>query len=116
MKLESPLSNLIDRCMTICVAECCGIDAYNFSPIHIASFLLMHRGATDPIEISQIRDQLKSLKRQYGIAGELALGVTIEEMNQIFLPAEIDSLCEKIDRNLNIALQIIEEVRNFAGA
>jgi hypothetical protein len=47
MKLEQPLAGLFARCQTLCVAQCCGIDAYDLSLIHIASFRLLYRGAPD---------------------------------------------------------------------
>lgn len=84
MKLEPPLSNLIARCQTICVAECCGIDAYDFSPIQIASYLTMHRGRPDDSETRTIRDQIEALRAKYGHAGTSGRGATFEEMNYGF--------------------------------
>ena len=109
MKIEPPLSNLIGRCQTICVAGCCGIDAYDFSPIQIASYLTMWRGSPDEKEIKTIRNQISDIKANYGNAGGSSLGVTIEEMNQIFTAEEIDLFTGEISANLEIALKLITE-------
>ncbi|MGJ8653578.1 MAG: DUF6331 family protein [Opitutaceae bacterium] len=103
MNLTPPLSNLIGRCQTICVAECCGIDAYDFSPIQIASYLTMYTGGIEQPEIEKIKFQLKELNE---VAKDTNL--TIEEMNQIFTPSELDSLIDEINENLIVAIKLIE--------
>ena len=96
--------------MTLCVAECCGVSAYGFSPIHVAGFPLLYRGAPDPGETAKIREQLVTLKVNYGSEGRSACGVTLEQMNQGFSGEEIDQLVDTISRNLDIALELIEHV------
>ena len=108
MKLEDPLLNLISRCQTICVAECCGIDAYDFSPVHVASYLLMWEGKPNEQNLTKLRAQLEALKANYGSKGASSIGVTIDEMNQGFTGVEIDSLVDELTANLDIALQICD--------
>jgi hypothetical protein len=112
MKLEAPLLNLVTRCQTICEAECCGIHAYDFSPIHIASYLIMYRGKIDKEEISELNNQLEALKVNYGSSGASAKGVTIDEMNQGFSGEEINSLAEEILENLVVAIHLAEVSEN----
>jgi len=107
MKIEPPLSNLIARCQTICVAECCGIDAYDFSPVQIASYLTMWRGSTDPNEVTRLRQQIEDFRDRYGSRGSGAGGVTIEEMNQSFTKEAIDGLGTELCANLVVALELI---------
>ncbi|MEZ6142313.1 MAG: DUF6331 family protein [Zavarzinella sp.] len=111
MKLEHPLSGLFARCQTICVAECCGIDAYDFSPIHIASFLLLYRGEPDPADVRLVRSQLAALKVNYGSNGASAAGVTLDEVNQVFTGVEVDALVDEISANLDKALTLIEGIK-----
>ena len=110
MRLEPPLKSLFDRCMTFCVAECCGIDAYDFSPIHIASYLLMHRGAPDVQEIAMLREQLAALKGDYGPTGAVAQGVSLDDANQGLTASEVAELVDEISANLEIAVETIAEV------
>ena len=109
MKLEDPLLNLISRCQTICVAECCGNDAYDFSPVHIASYLLMWEGKPNESNLIKLRAQLEALKSNYGSKGASSNGVTIDDMNQRFSGIEIDNLVDEITENMEIALQICEK-------
>lgn len=107
MKLEPPLSNLVARCQTLCVAECCGRDAYDFSPIQIASYLTMWRGSVDEAEVRVLQGQLEALKANYGLRGSSSQGVTIEEMNQKFDAAGIEGMVREIEWNLSIAIRLV---------
>jgi hypothetical protein len=109
MKIEPPLSNLIQRCQTMCVAECCGIDAHDFSPIQIASYLTMWRGCPDESEIRTIRTQIRALKSSYGSKSGCEQTTTFEDMNQIFSGGEIDSLADELLENIDVALRLIEQ-------
>ena len=109
MKLEDPLLNLVSRCQTMCVAECCGIDAYDFSPVHIASYLLMWQGKVDQSSLAKLRGQLGALKANYGSSGASAQGVTLDEMNHSFTGPQIDRLVDEIKANLDLALRICED-------
>ncbi len=108
MKLEPPLSNLVGRCQTLCIAECCGLDAYDFSPVQVASYLTMHKGAPDAYEIERIRAQLEALKAEFGTGGT-GNRTTIEEMNQHFQPEDVDALVDEILFNLDVAVQLCAE-------
>jgi hypothetical protein len=116
MKLEPPLSNLVGRCMTICEAECCGLDAYDFNPIHIASYLLMYRGAPDPREIEQIRAQLDALKANYGSAGASGRGVTFHDLNQGLSGDEVDTFVDRLKSALDVALTLVDKASVNTGA
>jgi hypothetical protein len=115
MRLEPPLSNLFGRCMTVCVAECCGVDAYDFNPLHVASYLLMYRGTPDGREVEQIRVQLKTLKANYGSNGASACGVTLDDLNQGFSGSEIDELVDNLLQALDFALDLIREAETRVG-
>jgi hypothetical protein len=109
VKLEPPLANLIARCQTLCVAECCGIDAYDFSPIQIASYLTMYRGKPDVAEVRTLRGQIDELRTNYGLAGAHSRGVTLEELNQGFTAEQIEALASELSSNLDVALTLVEK-------
>jgi len=109
MKLEPPLARLIHHCEAICVAECCGLGAYDFSPIHLAAGLIYFRGVPDPGEVLQVREQIDALKTNYGTSARSGGGVTLEDMNQTFSAEEIDRLAEELSKNLEVALCLIED-------
>jgi hypothetical protein len=107
MKLEHPFAGLIDRCQTICVPECCGVDAYDFSPIHIASFLIMWRGDVDQSELSKLRQQIVSLREDFGLKGRIGCGVSIEGMNQSMTGTDVDEFANMLLANIDSALEIV---------
>lgn len=109
MKLEYPLSELIRKCESICVKGCCGIDAYDFSPIHIASFLIMYTGAPEEKVLRDLKSQLEALAANYGENGASAKGVTLEEMNQKFSGKKLDQMVTEISQNIQLALVYIKE-------
>ena len=109
MQLEDPILNLVSRCQTVCVAECCGIDAFDFSPVHIASYLLMWTGKVDQAVLTKLRGQLAALKEKYGTDGSIAKGVVLEAMNQCFTAPELDRLVDEITANLDIAVRICDD-------
>ncbi|MGH1466638.1 MAG: DUF6331 family protein [Cognatishimia sp.] len=106
-KLEYPLLGMIQNCATLCEAECCGADAYEFSPFHIASFLLRYTGRIDQDELDKIRGQLSTLEAKHGIHGASQKACTIEEMNQIFSSHEISKLVIDINVALDRACDLI---------
>lgn len=107
MKLVHPLAGLVDRGQTICVPECCGIDAYDFSPIHVASFLVMWRGDVDQSELSKLRQQIESLRDDFGSNGRLGNSVSIEGMNLSMTGTEVDAFASELSASIESALKII---------
>jgi hypothetical protein len=87
------------------VAGCCGIDAYDFSPIQIASYLALYKGVPRDDDIKTILNQLADIKTKYSRANN----ITIEEMNQTFLDGELNLLIEEIMVNLHIAKDLIAQ-------
>ena len=108
MKLEHPLAGLVDRCQTICVSECCGIDAFDFSPIHVASFLILWRGDVEQSELSKLRQQIHCLRSDFGSSGRLSCGATIEGVNQSMTGADVDEFAHTLLASIDSALEIIE--------
>lgn len=107
MKLEHPLAGLIHRCETICEAACCGIGAYDFSPIHIASYLILWVGKVDQSAVAKVREQVLSLRDNFGANGLLACGVTIDQMNQKMTGAEVDAFASMLLSRVDAALELI---------
>ncbi|WDE95561.1 DUF6331 family protein [Lentisphaera profundi] len=107
MKFQHPLNTLITSCETICLSDCCGIDAYDFSPIHIASYLISTTGGIEDKELEELRNQLKQLRETCGTQNHTAQKVTIEEINQILTPQDLDQLIDEIENNLEFAIELI---------
>lgn len=60
--LPDRLGSLVRYCEKNCVAECCGIDAFDFSPLHIASFLSAYTGRISDSDLIEWAAELEKAK------------------------------------------------------
>lgn len=109
MKLEPALAEMVNGCQTVCVVECCGLDAFDFSPIHIASHLLKWGSTSNISGVSTLSAQIEALKANYGSKGASACGATIDDLNQQLSGNQIDQLTDELSANLKVAVKLIEE-------
>lgn len=87
---------LTKYCETECVIECCGLDACDFSHIHIASYCLAwHRRKPSEILI-EITNELETLRANYGSRGASGRGITINEINERLSAERVDKLVETL--------------------
>ena len=94
-------------CATICVIECCGLDACDFSPVHIASYCLS-RDPRYPSRVAlEIIEQAKTLKSNYGSNGASASGTTINEINERMSGRRVDVFAEALERQTELAQAIL---------
>ena len=107
MRLEPPLLSLIQNCETICVAACCGRDAFDFSPIHIASYLLRHTGRLSDSDVETLRMQLDTLSANYGAQGASGRGATLDDLNERMSGEAVDRFVSTLQTNLKRATRII---------
>lgn len=110
--LDHPLLGLIKNCETLCDAACCGISAFDLSPIHIASFLIRYTGTIESEEVDKVLLQLKILDHE---AERLTRGggsTSIEMMNQIFNGPELFALSATIRDSLTKALQLVASIQH----
>lgn len=110
MALPSPLSKLISYCEIPCVKECCGIEAFDFSPVHIASWLRQLIGETVEETAILLSGQLDDLRAQFGSSSSTEGYESDEdEMNHDFTPEEVDQLANQISTNLKHAIELNEK-------
>lgn len=110
MSLPSPLVDLISHCENLCVKECCGIESFDFSPLHIASWLQQSQGEPNEKTVAALRQQLEEFRAQYG-TGSSTDGYESDEdeMNQCFTTEQVDQLATQLVTNLDIALDLKEK-------
>ncbi|QEG20195.1 DUF6331 family protein [Mariniblastus fucicola] len=110
MPLPSPLSDLVSYCEKLCVKECCGIEAFDFSPVHIASWLHQSRGEPTDKTVGLLNDQLEDLRIRFGTgSSEEGYESDENEMNQFFSTAQVDQLADQIETNLKHALELNQQ-------
>lgn len=63
LKLGNSLHRVVRRCETVCEAACCGLDAFDFHPAHVASAVLTFsdRGPSQVME--SVEHDLEDLER-----------------------------------------------------
>ena len=110
MSLPSPLSDLVLYCENLCVKECCGIESFDFSPIHLASWLQQSRGEPSEEVLQKLHQQLEDFRTRFG-SGSSSEGYESDdsEMNQIFSPEQVDQLAQQLAANLKVAVQLKDE-------
>ena len=61
LSLSPRLEGLVNACQKACVATCCGIDAFDFSPLYIAAYLSAFRGTIATDEVSELEREIDAL-------------------------------------------------------
>lgn len=111
-EISDVLENLIDSCETRCMVDCCGLDAFNFSPLNIAHFFTL-KDLKLEIETEEdmnmvkleLNDILSNIDRsserkndEIGIFAPLQRPIT---------NLELLNTCEEIMYNLGVARELI---------
>lgn len=64
LQLGPRLRSLTGRCETHCVAGCCGLEAFDFHPIHLASGLLCFQDAPRSEVLAEVERELRELEQR----------------------------------------------------
>jgi nitroreductase len=110
MALPKPLSYLITSCEKLCVKECCGIESFDFSPVHIASWLQQSRGEPMEKTVALLNEQLEDLRIRHG-SGSSNEGYESDEneLNQDFSAQQVDQLVDQVSTNLKHAIELTQQ-------
>ena len=103
--MSEEIEYLIKCCEVYCVKDCCGLNAFDFSPVHIASYLLDSGYSTSNIE-----------KLKESLSRFIEINITSIENNLVYIhiisdslnKEELKNLQSEISANIDIALKIIE--------
>jgi hypothetical protein len=102
---------MLKACETICVAGCCGLGAFDFSPIHIASYLIRHSGEVRDTDVREIRAAITEWRQACGTPSGKGYISDAGEMNAILSPQDVDELCSLFERNIEAAIEIARRVQ-----
>lgn len=110
IEIEHPLVGLIESCERHCVSDCCGIDAFDFSPLFIAAYLSTHYGEIRAEDVESLRNQLHTIRKDYCSEPlqDIEYALEIERMNQLFTTAGLARLLNEIEYNLGQAAPVLE--------
>ena len=116
--LETPhmLNLLIEQCETRCVAQCCGLEAFNFSPLNIAFFFTVNELKPECIS----KENVKRVKSELKILHKNSLNLTEDEHGDIgslkaikrpISRQELKRLCEEIEHNIDVARNLVLDMQ-----
>lgn len=103
------LSGLIAACETFCEHECCGIDAFDFSPLHAGAYLCRHSGSIEREDVQRLLNDLDAL---HTVSDELAPGehgfiCSLAGTNQYFTRESLQELMRRIRWTLGCAPKLL---------
>jgi hypothetical protein len=116
LEIPNMLSLLIEQCETRCVAQCCGLEAFNFSPLNIAFFFTVNELKPECISkenVIRVKKELKNLQKN-------SLTLTEDKHGDIgFLKAikrpisrqQLKYLCEEIEHNIDVARNLVLDMQ-----
>jgi hypothetical protein len=111
--MQNHLETLARYCAKLCVIECCGLDACDFSPIHIASYCLSREPRYPSRVANEIIEQAKTLKANYGSKGASARGIAIDEINERLSGQRVDKLAETLEQQTTLAIAVLDKEKAY---
>ena len=110
IELPERLRYLVKYCEKACVAECCGIDAFDFSPLHIASYISAYTRRIDENEIAAWEAEIhKAEEMVIGLpANDDGYVCSVADMNQYFRAAEFERFMAELRHSMRAAPRLLE--------
>lgn len=108
--LPSRLEHLVKYCEKNCVAECCGIDAFDFSPLHVASYISSYSGGVSESDIAEWELELEKALQLIANLSPNANGwiCSIKDINQYFTWDAFNSFVDELRHSIRMAPLILE--------
>jgi len=110
INLPEQLKYLVKHCETNCVAGCCGMDAFDFSPLQIASFLRAHTAGSSTAdvdfwnqEIAKAEEMVRHLEPNEG--GYICV---VTEMEMWLRREDFDAFLSELRHGIQMAPQVLD--------
>lgn len=110
------LGLLIKQCETKCAAECCGISAFNFSPLNIAFFFTVNELKPECVtkeDVARVKREVKRLKSN-SVNHTSVSGTDfgfLKPLRSSVNKQEFAAMCEEIEHNIDIARELVLEMQ-----
>jgi len=110
LPLSARLQALVAACQKTCVAECCGAEAFDFSPLHVASFLSAFTGIIDAEDVAALQRELDALIQRVSSlnSDDDGLVCSISAMNQCFRLEAFRSVMGELKHSIAAAPEMVE--------
>ena len=115
LEFSDHLTSLINACPKICTVECCGIKAFDFSPLHIASFLAGVSGGITPKSITLLTTELHRLIKKVKLLREGPGGIVCYTrlMNENFTKESFEKFASELENAIRLSSQVEAFVRSL---
>lgn len=100
---------LCKSCETICERECCGIDAFNFSPFNVIYHLTKWHACIRDSDVEKIRTELTDFAATLRSSGPHSERIVLAELNAILTVNQMITLIANVDS------AILEACAIYAG-
>jgi hypothetical protein len=110
LQLGQRTKYLVDACQVVCVPDCCGIGAYDFSPLYTAAYLTRFTGVVSKDDVRAISDELDALLAEASTLRPNSDGFvcSISGMNQYFTANSLREFADDIRRSMSLAPKVVE--------
>ena len=104
------LASLIRACEKVCSVDCCGLGAFDFSPLHAASHLSAFTGAISDDDIAAIDNEVNQLVHcaEECIPNSDGFVCIIAGTNQLFTMAAVHEFSKDIKSAIRLAPKVLE--------
>jgi hypothetical protein len=107
-KPSDRLASLFRACEKACAKECCGIGAFDFSPLFVASHLAIYSGVVSESDVSDWLREIDKFEAETSAlpANELGLICMIDDLADSFCSDDVRVLAAQLRHSVRIAPQI----------
>ncbi len=101
---------LVNACQVVCVPDCCGIGAYDFSPLYTAAYLTRFTGVVSKEDVQAISDELGAMLAEAEFLSPNSDGFvcSIAGMNQYFTAESLRQFVDDINHSMVLAPKLVE--------
>jgi hypothetical protein len=116
--LPQRLQYLVQYCEKNCVAGCCGIDAFDFSPLHVASFMSSYTGRISPSDIAELEAEIMKFEASFAemLPNEDGYVCSVVGMNQYFTRASFNAFIAELRHNIRVSPLVLERSEQLRSA
>ncbi|MES2159728.1 MAG: DUF6331 family protein [Pseudomonadota bacterium] len=102
---EPHLANLLADCEVNCVHDCCGIDAFDITPLHVAAHLTKYSGKIQAHKVQVVLDEIETLLSSAVLLTEDENGFvcSVAKTNQLFSKKSLGDLMTRVSWAVRVA-------------
>jgi hypothetical protein len=118
LKIPERLQLLIKFCEKGCVADCCGICAFDFTAVHVASFISTHTGIIRDSDVKEWNVEIDKLESNFNALRTHGDGLVcvVPSMNQFFTADAVRALLSELRSCVASSKQVFELSESLASS